>query len=355
MTGPSRLVCVTGMHRSGTSLAARILNLLGVDLGPEDAMMAATEDNPRGYWEAEPISELNDELLRHLGGWWNDVPPLPGGWAEDPSLDRFRERARSLLDELFGGADVAGFKDPRTSLTLPFWRTVTDVSATLLVLRPVDEVCGSLDRREGFEPERSAALWIDHTIAAWIHDPDRVVVTYPGLLADPVAEARRVASAFELGEVTERTAEAIEEFRDPSLRRSGGFDPGGGPQVRGAVALYALLTSGDAPGDVPEGADGVLQRMWNDRDAVRRERQGVEEAERRVAELQREVEEAERRRRDTQAEADRVASERDRARRDAEKWRDEYQRLRERKAVKAALKTSDALRPIVRAVKGHRG
>ena len=31
---PTELVCITGMHRSGTSLLARVVNLLGVTSGP---------------------------------------------------------------------------------------------------------------------------------------------------------------------------------------------------------------------------------------------------------------------------------------------------------------------------------
>lgn len=361
VVGPARLVCITGMHRSGTSLAARVLNLVGVDLGPEDAMMEATEANPRGYWEAEPISELNDELLKHLGGWWKDVPPLPAGWEHDPELDGFRERAGELLDELFGGAEVGGFKDPRASLVLPFWRTVRQVDATVLVLRPVEEVCGSLHRREDFDPERSASLWIDHTVGAWLHDPSRIVVTYPGLLTDPVAAARRVARALGLPDVDEETAERIEEFRDPDLRRSAGFDAGDGPQVRGARALYELLSDGAPPAEV----NGVLQRLWDDRDATRHVEREREDVRQRLHEKDMEIEDLRDRvwdlnatlrqiggeDEDPQEAVDRLTRERLEWQAEAERWRREFERLRDRRSVKTALKAAEALRPLVQAVK----
>lgn len=38
---PTELVCLTGMHRSGTSLLARVASLLGVDLGAPDATLDA--------------------------------------------------------------------------------------------------------------------------------------------------------------------------------------------------------------------------------------------------------------------------------------------------------------------------
>ena len=30
------IVCILGMHRSGTSLVSRMLNVLGVELGPDE-------------------------------------------------------------------------------------------------------------------------------------------------------------------------------------------------------------------------------------------------------------------------------------------------------------------------------
>src|SRR4051812_19368334 len=63
-----RLVSVIGMHRSGTSLVARITNLLGVDFGATAEMLPAAPRNPSGFWENARLVELNDELLDALGG-----------------------------------------------------------------------------------------------------------------------------------------------------------------------------------------------------------------------------------------------------------------------------------------------
>ena len=60
------IVCILGMHRSGTSLLARMLNLMGVSLGPEQFLMQPTIDNPKGYWEHDEIVGLNNEILRRL-------------------------------------------------------------------------------------------------------------------------------------------------------------------------------------------------------------------------------------------------------------------------------------------------
>ena len=55
-----QVVCVLGMHRSGTSLTSNILNLLGFSLGPHEHQMVATEFNPKGYGEHQLLTNLND-------------------------------------------------------------------------------------------------------------------------------------------------------------------------------------------------------------------------------------------------------------------------------------------------------
>ena len=56
-------VCIAGMHRSGTSLVARLLNLTGVYLGPEERMIPPKPDNPTGFWENLDFVHLNDQIL----------------------------------------------------------------------------------------------------------------------------------------------------------------------------------------------------------------------------------------------------------------------------------------------------
>ena len=88
VTGPpqARVICTLGMHRSGTSLVARLLSLLGVHLGPDERVLTAGEDNPKGYWEHRSFVDLNDEILARFGGRWDQAPAWPASW---------RHRARS--------------------------------------------------------------------------------------------------------------------------------------------------------------------------------------------------------------------------------------------------------------------
>ena len=70
------VVCVLGMHRSGTSLLARLLNIAGIELGAASSLARPAEDNPRGFWEHEELRKTNDALLQVFGGSWMDPPEL---------------------------------------------------------------------------------------------------------------------------------------------------------------------------------------------------------------------------------------------------------------------------------------
>lgn len=50
------VICATGMGRGGTSSVARMLNLLGVDLGPADHLMGPGEFNAEVFGNTTPLS-----------------------------------------------------------------------------------------------------------------------------------------------------------------------------------------------------------------------------------------------------------------------------------------------------------
>ena len=46
---------VLGMHRSGTSMVTRLLNMAGAYFGPEGIATEANEENPKGFWERRDV------------------------------------------------------------------------------------------------------------------------------------------------------------------------------------------------------------------------------------------------------------------------------------------------------------
>jgi hypothetical protein len=215
-------VCVTGMHRSGTSFTARALELLGVSLGAADRLMAPGPDNPAGYFENRDIKELNDALLARLGGSWDQPPVLDRGWEQDSSLDPLRISASDVLRDAFGPPPsepgLIGWKDPRLSLLLPFWRTVTPIKTTIVVVRDPAEVAASLRARNGIEAPQAAALWLRYLFAATANDPGHLLVNDRCVFANLPGTLSAVAAHLGMPPPDPHvTADARAHF-DPSLR-----------------------------------------------------------------------------------------------------------------------------------------
>jgi hypothetical protein len=183
------IVCILGMHRSGTSLVSRLLNVLGVYLGPEDHLMRPSADNPTGHWESRPIKAINDEILSILGGTWSEPPPLPPGWERSPKLAGPRRQAREVIEGDYSGSELWGFKDPRNSLTLPFWQRILDPMRYVICLRnPLDVAASASARKDDTVPfEQGIELWLTYlrsALAATAGHP-RHLVFYEDLMADP--------------------------------------------------------------------------------------------------------------------------------------------------------------------------
>lgn len=195
MTGPSALgVVVLGMHRSGTSAAARLVNLMGFSLGPEKELLPPQPDNPAGFWENESLVALNDEILLTLDGDWSGPPDLDNGWEERPELDALRSRASEVVASVLS-AERWVWKDPRACLTLPFWLPVLDREvAIVLVRRHPLEVAESLRTRHDFPVALGLALWERYVRSALSATAGRpvCVTSYEQLVADPAAWCRTV-------------------------------------------------------------------------------------------------------------------------------------------------------------------
>lgn len=157
-------VCIAGMHRSGTSMIARMLNLCGLYLGSPEELYPAKPDNPEGFWEHIHFQTINDRLLEALGGAWDKAPALPEGWAGDPRFDALRAEAKDLVAQ-FADKGSWGWKDPRSSLTLAFWKEVIpDLQILIPVRNPLD-VAASLTKRGYASQLFGVELWRDYSEA----------------------------------------------------------------------------------------------------------------------------------------------------------------------------------------------
>ena len=238
------IVCITGVHRSGTSVLARIVNLIGVDMGPQKRLMGALPENPGGFWENMSIVAFNDRLLTTLGGTWDDPPRLSPGWERSVKLNRERANAGVLIRNELGVVGARGWKDPRACLLLPFWRVVAPGTKTLVSLRHPKEVAGSLAKRDGFDEEKSALIWLRYAASVGLADPTALVVTYDSLYENPVAVARDLARYLGLAPPWPEVQTSIRDWLDPSLRHHVGWEDDAASDVmRVAAGVYQVLSA----------------------------------------------------------------------------------------------------------------
>jgi hypothetical protein len=151
---------ILGMHRSGTSAVAGFLAKAGFFAGEEADLLAAAEDNPRGFFEREDVNALNDSFLAQAEGAW-DRPP-----GREPLFGRASEWQPEVGAMLADLASQAGgrplvLKDPRISLLLPAWLPVFDQGrfAIIIVDRSPVDVALSMRKRDGRPLYVALAIW----------------------------------------------------------------------------------------------------------------------------------------------------------------------------------------------------
>ena len=209
---------VIGMHRSGTSLAVRLLADLGVHVGSKLSMNA----------EDVHLRRLNERIFRRARAEWCRVEPLMDAMARTDFVESESERLRHALfdrralDRFFGRdrrEDAPwGWKDPRTTLTFPIWLRVFPRARFVHVVRDGIDVAISLHRRalrhrqwwkrlspvHNVSPlmldfARCFALW--QSYVSWALDTAGVIpsdqylqLRYEDLLAAPEATLSRIAT-----------------------------------------------------------------------------------------------------------------------------------------------------------------
>jgi hypothetical protein len=230
-TGPAtspKQIAVIGMHRSGTSLVARLLNAMSCYAGREDELPPPDVFNPTGYWERRDVWALDEEILATLDCNWIDGAAADLSRLSADSRRVFADRARAIADAL----DEHGswvIKDPRLSLLFPLWRCVLRRPICVLVWRQPQAVARSIQARDGLPLVLGLALWEEYNramLATTIGLP-RVMVSYDDLVADPIATASRLhAELIAAGAADLRlpSDDRIRAMIDPQLNRHGGDD-----------------------------------------------------------------------------------------------------------------------------------
>jgi hypothetical protein len=224
---PKACIIVSGMHRSGTSATARVVNLLGADIARE-LMPAIAGNNDRGFWESKAVHDIHESLLEALGSAWDDPFPLPDRWLEADASRKARHALAAAIATDFAGSRVFIVKDPRLARLLPLWLDLLDELGieplVVISVRNPLEVAASLQRRDRFPPAKSLLMYLRHALEIELasRGKRRVFVRYDNLLADWRTFARRLEAAVgpRLPNMGAQNSEEIDGFLTLDLYRN---------------------------------------------------------------------------------------------------------------------------------------
>ena len=202
MQAKNQIIIVLGMHRSGTSVAARAMQCLGATLG--DQLVPPGRDNPRGYFEDADILKINELVLKRVGAAWYAPPEGHENLLRELASGELGCEAMQRLRTKVTRHSLFAIKDPRLCVLLKFWNPLLrelclDVSCVVVVRDPLG-VAASLRRRNGLSVKRSLRLWASYTLAAIDGvEPNwrRALVTYESLIDQPERELVRMASELD--------------------------------------------------------------------------------------------------------------------------------------------------------------
>lgn len=186
-------VVVLGMHRSGTSVVTRVINLMGVPLGRADDIYNGP-DNFSGHWESLALGACNKTILALFGGTEHTLPRLARGWENSPKSSNILPALRASFCDVYR-TERWLWKDPRLCITLPLWRRFLPEFCVVFVTRRPGPVSRSLSRREDMPVWYSLANWERYNRAGLqsLTGLPVIVVNFEELMSDPAHEVGRLA------------------------------------------------------------------------------------------------------------------------------------------------------------------
>ena len=184
---------VLGMHRSGTSVVTRMLNLMGAYFGPEGISMGLHEDNMKGFWERKDIYQINEKILHSASASWYRISDFNLENISQESSEALAQKLQSLLLEIDAHRPWV-IKDPRLCVTFPFWYPFLEIPICIHIYRNPIQVAKSLHQRNGFPLVFGVALWETYNLRALeaSRELPRVLVSYSDLIDKPVDTVKHI-------------------------------------------------------------------------------------------------------------------------------------------------------------------
>ncbi|NDC78580.1 MAG: hypothetical protein EBZ67_12015 [Chitinophagia bacterium] len=224
------MLLVLGVHRSGTSTVARLLECLGATHSKKILPIHIT--NPKGFFEDSDIYLFHEnELMPALGMVWHDIAPPDWKMIGPEERSDFLKKAKGILLENFSHSNALSvIKEPRITLLLPFWLEVFgmagfNVKAVCVVRDPLSVARSLRARSRDFSITKGSAIYTSNWLSAlpFLKGVEASFISYDSLFSD--ARAVLVSLSQELGiplpsDFDRRVDVFLDEFLDQDLRHS---------------------------------------------------------------------------------------------------------------------------------------
>jgi hypothetical protein len=219
---PVDSVFVLAMHHSGTSLLTRILMQMGVFGGHSPAdfklqkLPTGAAVDPAKYWERLDVIAANEQLINASCSDVELARQVKLGWitgfgfrasaVADAAQRLFVERMRRVFDSLHSEASDAAIvvKEPRLSLTWPFWRPLIAPrrSVCVVLYRHPFLVAAGLrwrPRNRAMQLDDWLALWEKYTVGTLraCDGMRKVLVSHDALARSPQTTVQEVYEALQ--------------------------------------------------------------------------------------------------------------------------------------------------------------
>jgi len=241
--GP-KVVVVLGMHRAGTSLCARLVEALGVDLG--GPLFAGDFANADGYREHKEVVACHEALLALMRTQWDAAHFSADGeeaFFASAEVAAVRERlTRIVREQLSASGGAWAFKDPRAARFIPLWRAIFDelgvAPVWLLSVREPRAVAASLEKRDRLPRALGELLWLEHHLEALRHlGPQLDAVLHYERWFTPAAAGQLTA----LARLLEAPPEAVAAARASIKTDLRHHEPGRTAELHVAQQVHAWL------------------------------------------------------------------------------------------------------------------
>jgi hypothetical protein len=220
---------ILGSGRSGTSMVTRAVQLLGVDLGNSEHLMAPHSMNPKGFWENKKIVNIHERMIKEMNWSWDGAYLLPNDWSKKPRIAALSEELKRYIQLNFSHKRYWAWKDPRTCTFLPIWKEILNEldmgSAFVIVVRnPVDVTNSLLKLNNQWNREDMLRIWTFRTLSSLFRTEQfpRAVVHYDQFLNNWRGPLRTVASRIGIPwpASEDRLVNSMKNFISPELRHS---------------------------------------------------------------------------------------------------------------------------------------